>query len=64
MYEDWCQIDHELKVRLTGMTEDAQKTPHIQFTCYKRGNPKLEIEIKSDPDANNSEQVNADYLFT
>ena len=56
--DDWCQIDHELKVELTGMTEDAQKTPHIQLKYYKRGNPKLEIEIKSETNSNNSGQVN------
>lgn len=57
-FADWCQIDHELKVRLTGMTEDAQKTPHIQFTYYKRGNPKLEFTFESKSDDNNSEQAN------
>lgn len=49
-YENWSQIDHELKVELTDITEDGQGTPHGQFKYYKRGNPKLEIEIESSTD--------------
>ncbi|MDQ1252027.1 MAG: hypothetical protein QG646_1142 [Euryarchaeota archaeon] len=62
LYADWCQIDHELKVQLTDITVDSQETPHVQFKYFKRGNPRLDIDIKSDQSGNGS-QVNGTTYF-
>lgn len=43
---NWVQIDHELKVELTDITEDDQHIPHVKLNYYRRGNPKLEIAIE------------------
>lgn len=57
--ENWCQIDHELKVELTDITRDSQGTPHAQFKYYKRGNPRLEINIESSTETYNGVSVGA-----
>jgi len=62
-YENWSQIDHELKIELTDITEDSQGTPHAKFKYYNRGNPKLEIEVESSTETYSSVSVGeTDYL--
>ncbi|WP_440946412.1 hypothetical protein ACSAZL_20550 [Methanosarcina sp. T3] len=61
--ENWCQIDHELKIELTDITEDSQGTPHAQLKYYKRGNPELEIEVESSTETYDGVSVEeADYF--
>ncbi|AAM06464.1 TPA: hypothetical protein HA338_17155 [Methanosarcina acetivorans] len=62
-YENWCQIDHELKIELTDITEDSQSTPYAKLKYYKRGNPEMEIEIKSSTETYDGVSVGeADYF--
>ncbi|AKB37541.1 hypothetical protein MSSAC_2951 [Methanosarcina siciliae C2J] len=62
-YENWCQINHELKVELTDITEDSHGTPYAKLKYYKRGNPELEIEIKSSTETYDGVSVGeADYF--
>ncbi|WP_129582692.1 hypothetical protein [Methanolobus psychrotolerans] len=41
----WFEWDDEIKVELTGVSEDGQKTPSAQIAIYSRGRPELEISI-------------------
>lgn len=59
----WFQLDHELKVELTDITEDGDGTPHAKFEYYERGKPEFEIDIDSDSETYNDISIDEDEYF-
>jgi len=43
----WLEWDNEVKVELTDITEDGQKTPSAHVEIFSRGRPELEITIEA-----------------
>lgn len=59
----WFQLDHELKVKLTDITEDSDGTPHAKFEYYERGKPEFDIDIDSDSETYNDISIDEDEYF-
>jgi len=59
-YFDW---DSEIKVELTGITVDSDKTPSAHLAFYRRGRPELDIDIDATSDDFGEIHVSSDQYL-